>query len=48
MTRTLEVPFMVNTVDLEDGEQLFLEVQDRVQKEVAKNGIGNRHTTNRK
>ena len=33
MTRTVEVPFMVNTVDLEDGEQLFLEVQDRGQKE---------------
>ena len=26
---------MVNTVELEDGEQLCLEVQDRVQKEVA-------------
>ena len=32
MTRTLEVPFIVNTVELEDGEQLFLEVHDRVQK----------------
>ena len=32
MTRTLEVPFIVNTVELEDGEHLFLEVHDRVQK----------------
>ena len=35
MTRTLEVPFMVNTVELVDGKQLCLEVQDRVQKEVS-------------
>ena len=49
MTRTLEVPFMVNTVDLEDGVQLFLEVQDRGQKEgVNKHEIGNRHASNRK
>ena len=33
MTRTLEVPFLVNTVDLEDGEHLFLEVHEPGQKE---------------
>ena len=32
MTRTLEVPFLVNTIDLEDGEQLFLEIQEAARK----------------
>ena len=33
MTRTFEVPFLVNTIGLEDGEHLFLEVHQLVQKE---------------
>jgi len=32
MTRTLEVPFLVNTIELEDGEQLFLEIQEAARK----------------
>ena len=32
MTRTLEVPFLVNTIELEDGEQLFLEIQEAAPK----------------
>ena len=33
MTRALVVPFLVNTVDLEDGEHLFPEIQETGQKQ---------------
>ena len=36
MTRALEDPFLVNTVDLEDGEQLLFEIQELALKTVTK------------
>ena len=43
MTRTFEVPFLVNTVDLEDGEQLFLEVPEVALKPVPKRDCKHAH-----
>ena len=36
MTRALEVPSLVNAIDLDDGEQLFLEIPEAAHKPVTK------------
>ena len=43
LTRTLEVPFLVNTVDVEDGAELILEVHERWRTQPAKRNWKHAH-----